>query len=97
MVLLGPTKRCLKCKEDKPRSQFSKETAHPDGLQRWCKDCARARTAIANKEGKSWRKQLEKKRLESTQRRAAQGLPPYVKPAPKPKEYKRPSSWSVKC
>lgn len=33
------TKRCTKCGETKPLSEFSKKTASPDGLRWWCKTC----------------------------------------------------------
>ena len=32
-------KRCSKCKEDKPRDQFSKKKTAPDGLRYSCKEC----------------------------------------------------------
>ena len=32
-------KTCLKCKERKPHSEFSKDKSNKDGLQRWCKKC----------------------------------------------------------
>jgi hypothetical protein len=32
-------KRCLKCREEKDLSRFSKKKSNSDGLQKWCKDC----------------------------------------------------------
>lgn len=32
-------KRCRKCGETKPRSEFHKNRAHKDGLQSYCKPC----------------------------------------------------------
>lgn len=32
-------KRCSKCGEDKPSSDFHRATRESDGLQRWCKTC----------------------------------------------------------
>ncbi|KKL81777.1 hypothetical protein LCGC14_1991340 [marine sediment metagenome] len=36
------TKTCIKCGETKPRSQFNKCKARPDGLGYWCRPCASA-------------------------------------------------------
>lgn len=33
--------RCSKCHEDKPRAQFNKNRARPDGLQNNCRPCQR--------------------------------------------------------
>ena len=33
------TKRCSKCKQIKPISEFHKESANKDGHNRWCKKC----------------------------------------------------------
>lgn len=33
-------KRCVKCGEDKPNSDFHKQAAAKDGLKTWCKRCA---------------------------------------------------------
>ena len=33
------TKRCFRCKNEKPVSQFYKDTSKRDGLQSYCKDC----------------------------------------------------------
>ena len=35
-------KRCSKCKERKPFDQFNKKASTKDGLNSWCKSCARA-------------------------------------------------------
>jgi hypothetical protein len=65
---LGPEgeamKRCTKCGETKPSSEFHKDSGRPDGLYIWCKDCQRAkskawREANADKHKasvKAWRK-----------------------------------------
>ena len=37
-----PTKRCSKCGEIKPLSEFYRLGRSPDGRQRWCKPCASA-------------------------------------------------------
>lgn len=33
------TKKCSKCKEVKPVTEFYKNRNNPDGLMRWCKSC----------------------------------------------------------
>lgn len=35
-------KTCKRCREEKPRSEFSKQKLTKDGLQSWCKECSRA-------------------------------------------------------
>ena len=35
-------KRCRRCDEDKPLSDFSKRSSSSDGLQPYCKDCHRS-------------------------------------------------------
>jgi len=40
VVLLGLSfKRCSKCGQNKPRSEFTKYTEAKDGLFYWCRDC----------------------------------------------------------
>lgn len=39
---LSTSKRCLKCGNDKDRSQFTCARSHPDGLQSYCRPCAKA-------------------------------------------------------
>jgi hypothetical protein len=34
-------KRCPSCEQAKPRSEFSRNAARPDGLQSTCKECQR--------------------------------------------------------
>lgn len=34
-------KKCLKCKQWKPKSEFSKNRTRKDGLQDWCTECGR--------------------------------------------------------
>lgn len=34
-------KKCAKCKQIKPISEFSRHTGHKDGYQGWCKSCQR--------------------------------------------------------
>ena len=54
-----PTKRCSKCGEVKPMSEFYKDTRATDGRQSACKHCtyldnaARARRALAEKRAKA--------------------------------------------
>lgn len=36
------TKRCTKCKEEKPLDEFNKHAAHKDGLQYVCRTCEKA-------------------------------------------------------
>lgn len=46
------TKVCTKCQEEKPKSEFYKRAASPDGLAYWCKSCARdthKKNQLANK------------------------------------------------
>ena len=38
------TKRCTQCKQNKPRSAFGKHTQAKDGLNCWCRPCARKKT-----------------------------------------------------
>lgn len=45
------TKRCWKCKEDKPRASFRKSSARPDGLQGLCRPCDNARAGQRSKAG----------------------------------------------
>lgn len=33
-------KQCSKCEEVKPEIEFYRQSASPDGLQRWCKQCS---------------------------------------------------------
>lgn len=42
-------KRCTKCGEEKPKSEFYKQKTHKDGLRSQCKKCV-------NKHGKQYRK-----------------------------------------
>lgn len=34
-------KRCIKCGDEKPRTDFHVQRSKPDGLQQWCKACKR--------------------------------------------------------
>ena len=36
-------KQCCRCKEHKPLTDFNKKSANPDGLERYCKICHRAK------------------------------------------------------
>lgn len=48
------TKRCTKCGETKPTSDFHKRRRSPDGLQCWCKACScTAVKDFQNREGRS--------------------------------------------
>lgn len=38
-------KICSCCKDEKPRDQFNKESSRKDGLQRYCKECVRKKSA----------------------------------------------------
>ena len=33
------SKRCTRCKEEKPISEFHQDSATPDGYKYWCKSC----------------------------------------------------------
>lgn len=45
-------KRCSKCDEHKPISEFWKDKAHKDGLTWWCKACCRRSNANWQRENK---------------------------------------------
>jgi len=92
-MLMGPYKQCKVCRVVKLRRYFSVDNSVLDGLQRRCKECAQARTAISNKSGISWRRQAVKRKEETRKRREALGLPPFVRS--KEKVYVRPTKWSV--
>ena len=47
-----PTKRCTKCQEMKPFSEFSKNSRRPDGLVYWCKVCVNEYARIYRLENK---------------------------------------------
>ena len=47
-VTVGPPKKCTKCGELKPLTEFSKGRGAPDGLNSWCKKCD-------SKQGKKYR------------------------------------------
>lgn len=36
---IAPTKRCFCCKNEKPRSEFARQSKHKDGLNSYCIDC----------------------------------------------------------
>lgn len=36
-------KKCSRCGQGKPTSDYHKDNRNPDGLYGWCKDCARAK------------------------------------------------------
>jgi hypothetical protein len=36
-------KQCCKCKQEKPLTDFNKKSANRDGLERYCKECHRAK------------------------------------------------------
>ncbi|HCR0070224.1 TPA: hypothetical protein ACM2XI_004707 [Enterobacter hormaechei] len=44
-------KRCSKCKEEKPETEFYANNSMPDGLQSYCKECVKASTR-----DRSWKK-----------------------------------------
>ncbi len=41
MVTLAGYKRCTKCRRTLPHGEFNRQRHRPDGLQYWCKVCAR--------------------------------------------------------
>lgn len=43
-------KTCAKCGETKERAEFYRQSAAKDGLQAWCKSCAKYRSALWRKE-----------------------------------------------
>ena len=46
------TKKCTKCGQEKPVSEFNKSAASKDGLQNYCKECKKvAAKAITKKTG----------------------------------------------
>ena len=44
----NPTKRCPRCKKEKPREDFHKNASRPNGLQTWCKECQKGRDHRTN-------------------------------------------------
>ena len=60
-------KKCSRCGQEKPTSDYHKDNRNPDGLYGWCKDCARAKA-------REYRaKNVEKVR--ESQRRSRQSRP----------------------
>jgi hypothetical protein len=64
------TKRCSKCKSEKPAEAFGRKADQADGLNRWCRDCCRAkdkryyngnRELVKQRARASWRKHREKR------------------------------------
>ena len=47
------TKKCSKCMRELPLSEFDKDKTRVDGLQYWCKSCAREYNKIWNETHKS--------------------------------------------
>ena len=43
-------KHCTKCQNDKPKTEFYKSAAKPDGLQTWCKQCVKETQAQSRKD-----------------------------------------------
>lgn len=87
-MLMGPYKQCKVCRVVKLRRYFSVDNSVLDGLQRRCKECAQARTAISNKSGISWKRQAVKRAKERAERGGRIRVSKY-------REYKRPETWSV--
>lgn len=66
---VASAKRCNKCGEEKPLSDFSKDSANKDGLQRRCKACC-------SQEFKSWKAEnlsVVRKKAVITQQRLSKG------------------------
>lgn len=47
-------KRCSRCKQDKARSEFNRNTAKKDGLQNSCRDCKKTYDAEHYSANKQW-------------------------------------------
>lgn len=84
------TKRCSKCKEQKPLDAFSPHKSRPGGLQSWCRACnaawrrgsvrSRTRDSLQNKAYKAAERLLRQAHPEEfatlyDQERLAIGLP----------------------
>lgn len=39
--MIATLKKCIKCKKEKPESEFHTDRSRPDGLKDWCKECIR--------------------------------------------------------
>lgn len=59
-------KKCPKCAETKPRSEFHKDSRNKDGLYAYCKECNKAKA-------KAWTKANPEKAREQARRRSAEG------------------------
>jgi len=70
------TKKCNRCKEEKPLGEFHKNKQKPDGLQSFCKECSSKKNKeyyIKNKEkelarSKKWKKE-NRERVNENQRK----------------------------
>lgn len=69
-----PTKRCQKCKRDKPRSRFSKNKLKIDGLNQYCKECVK----IASQ--KYFQRRSIRRKILRERKRRAKALEPYNPP-----------------
>lgn len=49
MTKLEDTKQCSKCKEEKPHSEFYRDSKSPDKLGYWCKGCSRESSQAVKK------------------------------------------------
>lgn len=56
-------KRCSKCGEMKPRSEYHRDRQKRDGLSLWCKSCRNANSAAWREErGDDWKARREEER-----------------------------------
>ncbi len=66
-------KFCLKCKQDKDQSEFSKNRSCKDGLQDWCKSCCSEehKAYLKTEDGKEAQKKGNKRYLQTEAGKAA--------------------------
>lgn len=56
-------KRCSKCGESKPHSEYHRDKQKRDGLSAWCKSCRNASGAAWREEhGEAWKAQRAEER-----------------------------------
>lgn len=55
-------KTCSKCRQEKPRSEFYKDRARPDGLYTSCKSCHYERTSTWRRENRELVRERERER-----------------------------------
>jgi hypothetical protein len=65
-----PTRRCYKCREEKPLSDFYRDTHSPSGLQGRCKACCKA-DASTEEARRKMREHMRARRVQNTERERA--------------------------